>query len=59
LTRGAETRFGGGTRSEGYLADDTPKEEAMAWNTPEIEETECGMEINMYLPAEEEGEELF
>lgn len=31
-------------------------EETMAWNTPEIEEVTCGMEINMYFPAEDEGE---
>lgn len=26
----------------------------MAWTTPAIEEITCGMEINMYFPAEEE-----
>ena len=26
----------------------------MAWTTPVIEETACGMEINMYFPAEGE-----
>ncbi|MEM6971217.1 MAG: pyrroloquinoline quinone precursor peptide PqqA [Pseudomonadota bacterium] len=30
----------------------------MAWTTPTIEELSCGMEINMYMPAEEEREEL-
>lgn len=25
----------------------------MAWTTPEIDEITCGMEINMYLPADE------
>ena len=28
----------------------------MTWNTPKIEELSCGMEINMYFPAEEDGE---
>jgi len=28
----------------------------MAWNAPEIEETACGMEINMYMPAEEDAD---
>ncbi len=35
-----------------------PWEADMAWNTPEIEEVTCGMEINMYFPAETE-EDLF
>jgi coenzyme PQQ precursor peptide PqqA len=35
-----------------------PQEAVMAWNTPEIEEVTCGMEINMYFPAETE-EDLF
>ena len=26
----------------------------MAWTTPTIEEVTCGMEINMYFPAEED-----
>lgn len=26
----------------------------MAWTAPKIEEVTCGMEINMYFPAEEE-----
>lgn len=28
----------------------------MAWTTPTLEETACGMEINMYFPAEDDGE---
>ena len=35
-----------------------PWEASMAWTTPEIEEVTCGMEINMYFPAETE-EDLF
>jgi coenzyme PQQ precursor peptide PqqA len=31
----------------------------MAWNTPTLDETTCGMEINMYFPAEEDDSELF
>lgn len=31
----------------------------MAWTTPKIEELACGMEINMYFPAEEDDRELF
>ncbi|MEM7497057.1 MAG: pyrroloquinoline quinone precursor peptide PqqA [Pseudomonadota bacterium] len=27
----------------------------MAWTTPKIEELACGMEINMYFPADDEG----
>jgi coenzyme PQQ precursor peptide PqqA len=30
----------------------------MAWTAPIIEEVTCGMEINMYFPAEE-GDDLF
>ena len=29
----------------------------MAWKKPEIKEVACGMEINMYAPAEDEGRE--
>ncbi|MEM9046177.1 MAG: pyrroloquinoline quinone precursor peptide PqqA [Pseudomonadota bacterium] len=28
----------------------------MAWTAPKIEEETCGMEINMYFPAEDEGD---
>lgn len=28
----------------------------MAWSAPTIEELPCGMEINMYFPAEGEDE---
>lgn len=31
----------------------------MAWTTPTLDETPCGMEINMYFPAEGEDEDLF
>lgn len=27
----------------------------MAWTTPKLKEINCGMEINMYAPAEEDG----
>ncbi|MEL6482733.1 MAG: pyrroloquinoline quinone precursor peptide PqqA [Pseudomonadota bacterium] len=27
----------------------------MAWTAPKIEELSCGMEINMYFPADDEG----
>ena len=27
----------------------------MAWAAPVIEELSCGMEINMYFPAEDDG----
>jgi len=30
-------------------------EDVMAWTTPKIEEATCGMEINMYFPADDEG----
>ncbi|MFN3615123.1 MAG: pyrroloquinoline quinone precursor peptide PqqA [Rubrimonas sp.] len=30
----------------------------MAWTAPVIEETTCGMEVNMYFPAEEEAGDL-
>jgi coenzyme PQQ precursor peptide PqqA len=31
-------------------------EEIMAWTAPIIEEVTCGMEINMYFPAEDDGD---
>jgi coenzyme PQQ precursor peptide PqqA len=39
-------------------AAQTPMEEKMAWTAPVIEEVTCGMEINMYFPAEEEAGDL-
>ncbi|MEO1315039.1 MAG: pyrroloquinoline quinone precursor peptide PqqA [Pseudomonadota bacterium] len=27
----------------------------MAWTAPKIKELSCGMEINMYFPADDEG----
>lgn len=35
------------------------EEETMAWTKPVIREIECGMEINMYGPSEDEGGVLF
>lgn len=37
------------------------EELTMAWKTPVVKEIACGMEINMYGPAEDErhDEELF
>lgn len=29
-------------------------DEAVTWTAPEAEEISCGMEINMYFPAEDE-----
>ena len=31
----------------------------MAWTAPMVEELPCGMEINMYFPAEEDDGDLF
>ena len=31
------------------------REENMAWTAPILREVNCGMEINMYAPAEDEG----
>ncbi|MEM9148189.1 MAG: pyrroloquinoline quinone precursor peptide PqqA [Pseudomonadota bacterium] len=31
----------------------------MAWSAPEIVELSCGMEINMYFPADESEDDLF
>ena len=31
----------------------------MAWTAPKIKEVTCGMEINMYFPAEEQDDTLF
>jgi coenzyme PQQ precursor peptide PqqA len=31
-------------------------ETSMAWTAPVAEELPCGMAINMYFPAEEDGE---
>lgn len=28
----------------------------MAWTAPKLDEIPCGMEINMYFPAEDEDE---
>jgi coenzyme PQQ precursor peptide PqqA len=37
-----------------------PEEPMMAWTAPKIEEFSCGMEINMYAPAEDDrGGDLF
>ncbi len=41
-----------------HLAADY-EEEIMAWTKPVIREIECGMEINMYGPSEDEGGVLF
>ena len=27
----------------------------MAWTAPELKEVNCGMEINMYSPSEDDG----
>lgn len=35
------------------------EEETMAWTKPVIREIECGMEINMYGPAEDEDGVLY
>ena len=35
------------------------EEKTMAWTKPVIREIECGMEINMYGPSEDEGGVLF
>lgn len=35
------------------------EEDTMAWTKPVIREIECGMEINMYGPSEDEGGVLF
>ena len=31
------------------------EEAIMAWTAPIIEEVTCGLEINLYFPAEEDG----
>ncbi len=31
----------------------------MAWNKPKLREIACGMEINMYGPAEEDERDVF
>lgn len=31
----------------------------MTWTAPELHEISCGMEINMYFPADEQDEDLF
>ncbi len=31
----------------------------MAWTAPKLEEQTCGMEINMYFPADEDERTLF
>lgn len=32
-------------------------EVAMTWSAPKLKEVNCGMEINMYSPSEDEGRE--
>lgn len=32
-----------------------PMEDKMAWSAPKLKEINCGMEINMYSPSEDEG----
>ena len=57
----------GGRRSPSFAVSapirGAPREEAkesiMAWTAPIIEEVTCGMEINMYFPAEEGDDDLF
>lgn len=34
-------------------------EDRMTWTAPILEEISCGMEINMYFPADEEDADLF
>ncbi len=34
--------------------DNPLEDETMAWTAPKLEEVTCGMEINMYFPAEGE-----
>jgi coenzyme PQQ precursor peptide PqqA len=34
-----------------------PEEDQMAWTAPKLKEVNCGMEINSYAPAEDEGRE--
>ncbi|MEM8876571.1 MAG: pyrroloquinoline quinone precursor peptide PqqA [Pseudomonadota bacterium] len=31
----------------------------MAWTAPKIKEIACGMEINMYFPADDQDDDLF
>lgn len=31
----------------------------MAWTTPVLKEVSCGMEINMYFPADDREDDLF
>lgn len=35
--------------------ENTAEDILMTWTTPKIEEATCGMEINMYFPADDEG----
>lgn len=35
--------------------DQQEEEKTMAWSKSQIREIECGMEINMYGPSEDEG----
>jgi coenzyme PQQ precursor peptide PqqA len=30
----------------------------MTWTAPKLEEISCGMEINMYFPADDDGDVL-
>lgn len=39
------------------IFNNTQEEKTMAWTTPKLKEVNCGMEINMYSPSEDEGRE--
>lgn len=46
------------TTCRGNLAGLTDNREdfRMTWTAPKLEEISCGMEINMYFPADDEGD---
>lgn len=43
---------------ERRVAERNTMEEIMAWTAPMIDEVTCGMEVNMYFPAEDEAGDL-
>ncbi len=43
---------------ERRAAERNTMEEIMAWTAPMIDEVTCGMEVNMYFPAEDEAGDL-
>jgi coenzyme PQQ precursor peptide PqqA len=49
--------YSGHTLAASVNPSTKPEEDQMAWTAPKLKEVNCGMEINSYAPAEDEGRE--